>query len=67
MCQPVMRVVVGSGQFKQTYESCPNHGAKLRGKAGCPHCGMEGIRSLKQPYRVKAQRRGRRRQLPATG
>jgi len=62
MCEPIMRVVVGRRQFRQTYENCPNHpGSKLRGTQGCHLCGMNGIRSLREPYEVKTPRRVRRR------
>jgi len=60
MCEPVMRVVVGRGEFKQTHENCPEHrGVKLRGTQGCHLCGMKGIKSLRESYEVKKPRRKR--------
>ena len=64
MCEPVMRVVVGTGKHAQTFKKCPVHKTKLKGETGCPDCGLKGIRSLarslRESYTVKAPRRARR-------
>lgn len=60
MCEPVMRVVVGTGRHAQTHKKCPVHKTKLKGETGCADCGLEGIRNLRRPYEVKTPSRRRR-------